>query len=132
MFKIYIASSLHNSQRVAYFRDLFRIHNIEITYDWTTHGQVTSPRLLKEFGEAELKGVLDADLLFMVQPGRNGSHVELGIMIACAINDPKKDIVILEDQPVEMKTFYFLPQVNRFQTESAAVSYILGKANECH
>jgi hypothetical protein len=89
-------------------------------------------KTVEGIGEAELKGVLDADLLFMVQPGRNGSHVELGIMIACAINDPKKDIVILEDQPVEMKTFYFLPQVNRFQTESIAVSYILGKANECH
>jgi hypothetical protein len=136
--KVYVASSLHNYIRVRQIQQTFRDHGHEITYDWTPHGEtlgVTAPtnEELGQIGLAEEEGVLNCDLLFMVHPARNGSHVEFGIARAAG-----KPIVCLEEVAVERKSFYYMPDVNGrgdikcFPHEQSAMEYALHRLRTCH
>jgi hypothetical protein len=118
--KVYIASSLHNAERVRYFKKKFEDHGVAITYDWTTHGMVTTEEELRKCGAGERDGVLDCHLLFLIQPARMGAHWEGGL--AMAKNIP---IVILEEVPVEQKTFYYLDNVFKFTAEDDAFNHAL-------
>ena len=124
MSKVYVASSLLNKERAAHVMNIFRNHGAEVTHDWTTHGQVFSEEELRKYGEDEYRGVVDSNVLFFIQPGRSGAHVELGIGIAL-----NKTIVILSDidQDIEKKTFYYLDSVNRFTEEESAINFALNK-----
>jgi hypothetical protein len=131
MLKIYVASSLDNVARTKYFITKLQNLGAEITYDWTNHGRVTSAQDLAGIAQLELFGVLDADLLFFIHPARNGSHVELGVMIASImLLHPHKTIVMLEENEVEQKTFYYLPCMNKFTTEAQAFEFVTEKINE--
>jgi nucleoside 2-deoxyribosyltransferase len=48
-----------------------------------------------------------------------GTHVELGIALALG-----KLIVIVFTETVEMKTFYYLPNVHKFTTEEEAFNFV--------
>jgi hypothetical protein len=100
--------------------DRFEREGVQITYDWTTHGQVYSEGELIELGILEEKGVLDCDVFLLVFPGRNGAHFEFGLA-----RGRGKHIVLLEEVEVERKTFYHLPGIVRFDTEDEAVQHIL-------
>lgn len=117
--KIYIASSLFNIERVQQLRDMFIEQGMEISYDWTTHGKLEDLSKLKEAGINETRGVVECDILFMVFPARNGSHVELGIAIA--LNKP---VVILAEQQIEYKPFYCLDNIQIFDNQSEALDRI--------
>ena len=133
MASIYIASSLHNLTRVKEFVNIFNEHGIDISYDWTTHGQIADQNDLCRYGEAELMGVINADLLFFLQPGRNGAHVEFGVMLALIRLGYDKTIVLLEEDPVEQKTFYHLACINKFHNKQDAIDFVLKRLkNEYH
>lgn len=120
MGKIYIGSSLYNAEQVKKARDMFIEAGHQITYDWTTHGKVTSQEELKKFGEEELKGVADCDVFFMMQPSRYGTHIEFGIALGLG-----KPIVMIVDHDSEMKTFYMLSNVRRFDDFDSAFNHTL-------
>jgi len=126
--KIYIASSLTNIKRVQEIRDKFLAQGCEITYDWTTHGAIDRNDInaLREAATGEMNGVMFCDVFFLVQEGRKGSHVELGLALARQHYDgnPPK-IVILEEVEVEMKSFYQLPDVNIIKDEETAINFAL-------
>lgn len=123
--KVYVASSIFNASHIQPIIHFLREKGIEITYDWTVHGQVFDEAQLEEVGKKEYAGVVECDVLFMVFPARNGSHCELGI--ALALNKP---VIILLDRVAELKPFYFLPAVTRFQDEGEALSYLLSLENK--
>lgn len=125
MSKVYIASSLFNSDRVKELAKILISHGVTISYDWTVHGQVFDEDELNRIGELEADGVLNANVLFFLHPGRSGSHVELGMAIAMAKLGHNMTIVMLEEQPVEQKTFYCLDCVNRFNDLDNAVNFTL-------
>lgn len=117
---VYIGSSLHNAKEVQYYRDKFISNGIHVTYDWTTHGQVHEKEDLAKFGAAEAAGVKSADLFFMIPPARYGSHIELGIAIGC-----EKPVILVLDPQMELKTFYFLPNVYIFDDKDTAFNKAL-------
>lgn len=116
--KIYVASSLRNIDKVRQIQQKFRDAGHNITYDWTTHGQVYSSEELRKYGEAEKQGVLDCDVFFMVHPARAGSHVEFGYAELSG-----KLMIMLVEEPVEEKTFYHLDRINRFTNEQEALDF---------
>ncbi len=120
--KVYIASSLHNIARVKHFEQRFEEQGATITYKWSNHGQVFSEEELRKYAIGERDGVLECQLFFMVHPARFGAHVELGIAIANKI-----PIVILEETPIEQKTFYYLEGVFKFTTEDDAFNFAINK-----
>ena len=123
--KVYVATSLHNADVAKQVIQKFRDNNVEITYDWTTHGKITDESLLKEYGEAEAKGVFDADLLFMIQPARTGAHVEMGIAIGMNMMGRNIPIILVLDGNSEAKTFYYVSNVHRFDSLEAAFQFAI-------
>lgn len=117
---VYIGTSLHNASRAQQLMGRFESENVSVTYDWTKHGQVYTEEELRKYGLAEKLGIKHCDVFFMIFPGRNGCHVELGLAIGF-----NKHIVLLEETEVERKTFYHLPGIKRFKTEEEAVQYTL-------
>jgi nucleoside 2-deoxyribosyltransferase len=108
MSKIYVASSLWNKENVNELYGYLTKNGHKITYDWTTHGQVVGPEELVSIARKEFDGVVDADLLIMLMPARNGSHVEFGVALALG----KPIIIVTSDTIYEDKSFYHLDNVH--------------------
>jgi hypothetical protein len=131
--RIYVGTSLRNAKRANELQRRFEKAGCEITYDWTTHGQVHSDAELEEFGIEEERGVETADVFFMITPARNGSHCELGLARGFGVK-----IVLLLEKDQEKKTFYYLPEVkgrpeiSRFTDEDEAVRFTLNYLDTKH
>lgn len=118
--KVYIGTSLHNAARAKELKSRLEELGIMCTYDWTVHGQVFTPEELSAYGVAEERGVTEADVFLHVFPGRCGTHFEMGLARGHGV-----PIVMLEEEVVEQKTFYYLPGLYRAKTEDEAINYIL-------
>jgi hypothetical protein len=125
--RVYVAGALSNAARVQEIQNKFRSVGISITYDWTTHGLVNDEKLLPAIGEKETEGVSTCDVLFLIQPGRLGSHTELGIAIGMNVMGKHTPIVILEEVEMEKKPFYYLEFINRFKTEQQSFEFALAE-----
>lgn len=118
--KVYVGSSLFNADEVKSVMSNFVSAGLEISYDWTKHGQGFTEEELSKYFTGEFNGVVNCDLFFMIHPARNGTHVEMGI--ALALNKP---IVMVEKEGIEMKPFYYAPNVTRFKDLSNAMEYTI-------
>ncbi|NOU88198.1 group-specific protein [Paenibacillus sp. LMG 31460] len=79
--KFYIASSLKNIENVRQVAESLIARGFQHTYDWTTQSNIDSITKLRNIGQEELAGVLDADVVIVMFPVGKGSHVELGIAL---------------------------------------------------
>lgn len=118
--KVYVAGSLDNAIEVQKIQNKLRSSQIEITYDWTTHGRVYDRVALREIAKKEKNGVVDCDVFFATLPGGGGTHCELGMALILG-----KPIVIYEAKEVEEKSFYNLPNIDRFDTIDHAVQRVI-------
>lgn len=118
---VYVGSSLLNSARAVEIMNALRSEGVQITYDWTVHGQVFEAQELARIAVEERNGVRCCDVFLMVFPARTGSHVEFGMALGYG-----KHIVILDEgEHAEPKAFYYLPEVRRFNKADKAMRYIL-------
>lgn len=115
-----MGTSLLNAARAKTIMAHLLSINVTITYDWTVHGAVTDRNLLQEIALAEVDGVKNCDVFFMVQPGRFGTHCELGLAYAFG-----KPIVILDENEAWNTSFYHLPNIFRFSKEDSAIDCLL-------
>ena len=119
---VYVGTSLLNIDNAKRIINRFQKVGVNITYNWTAHGQVFNEIELCKYGIEEMNGVKNADLFFMLQPGRAGTHVELGLALAYS-----KPIVIVTNDKIELKTFYFVPNVFQFYSEDEAFTFAIEK-----
>ena len=126
MAKIYVGSSLFNSDRVRQLYQKLIGLGHEITYDWTQHGQVFDLEKLFKIGILEENGVFDADIFLMVLPARSGTHWEGGFARGLQIMGKKIEIIILmeHEHEQERKTFHYLPGIHRFTDEDSVINFI--------
>ena len=117
---VYVGTSLLNADRAIQIMERLKQEDVQISYDWTKHGQVYSKEELRKYGIAEKRGIIECDVFLMVFPARNGSHIELGLALGY-----DKHVVLLEEIEVEQKTFYHLPGVQHFKMEEEAIQHIL-------
>jgi len=82
--KVYIATRLENIELQRRAADALREGGSTITYDWGEHGPVWTEgrERCREVAQAELRGVVEADLVFVLLPGGRGTHIELGAALA--------------------------------------------------
>jgi ABC-type antimicrobial peptide transport system ATPase subunit len=113
--KFYIASGFKNKELVKKLND--DIQNLlkwELTYDWTLNESAGTVEALTRIGEKEYRAVMDSDIVIVVLPGGKGCHTELGIALGSGkkvlLYDPEQRL----DNLTEATTFYFLPQVKRW------------------
>lgn len=85
--KAYIASSLDNADEARAITEALELDGWTITYRWFDHGsaQDRGEAGIREVAQAELDGVVGADLVIVALPGARGTHVELGIAIGCML-----------------------------------------------
>lgn len=84
MSKVYIATSLTNADRAALVAKVLEECGHTITYPWWAHGAAGHAGMarLAEVAEAELTGVMAADVVVVLLPGGRGTHFEMGAAIA--------------------------------------------------
>lgn len=82
--KFYIASALDNAENVRKIASYLKFHGWEQTYDWTTHGPILGQGALPidVVARKELDGVVESDAVYVLLPGKRGTHVELGAALA--------------------------------------------------
>lgn len=106
--KFYIATGFENKVEHNRVRDLLIEGGHEITYDWTVmEAGVTEFPIQRAIAKAEIQGVIDADFLIVLLPGKFGTHAELGA--ALALDKP----VILCGEMVGECIFHAHPHVMR-------------------
>ncbi len=137
MNKLYIASSLQNWIKARELMEFFRSHGITITYDWTPLAEAiygekqvipTSEEHLRRAANNELKGVLDADHLLVLQPGRKGTYFEFGSYYTLhqTRGDLQNRITILDVDPALVPTsFDHLEFVEVVHDEESAKTRVL-------
>jgi nucleoside 2-deoxyribosyltransferase len=106
--KYYIATSLLRMAAHHVVREALKISGHEISYDWTTHGNVksVSKERLREVAVLELEGIAEADFVVVLLPGGGGTHIELGFSLA-----RKKRVFLHSEDPL---AFELGPQTNAF------------------
>lgn len=116
--RYYVASAITNAARVNEVAALLNAKGHQRTYDWTKHGSVAGAAadLQGSVATQELHGVMDAELVVLLLPGRFGTHAELGAAIATAEN--KRILLWSEDASVfdggdRFCVFYHFPAVER-------------------
>ena len=114
----YVASGVGNAEKVNQAAAALTAAGHVRTYDWTTHGDVSKadPEFKRQVAALELRGVLEAELVVLLLPGRFGTHAELGIALATAAN---KRILLWSETPAPFDgtegfcVFYHHPAVER-------------------
>ncbi len=116
--KFYVASGVSNAEKVNLAAAALNAAGHERTYDWTGHGDVSKaePEFKRHVASSESRGVLDAELVVLLLPGRFGTHAELGMALASAEN---KRILLWSESPAPFDgtegfcVFYHHPAVER-------------------
>ena len=116
--KFYVASGVSNAEKVNQAATALTASGHQRTYDWTTHGDVSKadPAFKRHVAASESHGVLDAELVVLLLPGRFGTHAELGMALASAAN---KRILLWSETPAPFDgtegfcVFYHHPAVER-------------------
>lgn len=76
----YVATGFGNKNLHNHVRDLLVAHGHRITYDWTQTIDEKGPSIAKD----EIDGVVNADFVVVILPGKFGTHAELGAALAIA------------------------------------------------
>lgn len=83
------------------------------TYDWTQNERASTIEQLKEIGQREKEGGMEADFLIVLLPAGKGSHIEFGIALGQGkkiyLYSPNDDVNNFETT----STFYHLPEVEK-------------------
>lgn len=124
---IYIASTLSNAPRVRDLRDKFKLHQIGLSYDWTSHrnGELyvpdDQPEEKRLTAEREVRGVFESKAVLVVLPGERGTHFEFGLAFAL-----QKPVIILADKHVGYSpAFHFLSDVVKVIDEMEAITMVI-------
>lgn len=107
--KAYVAGSMYDSglEYVKMIQDAFRVCGHEISYDWTAQpiSETGGPHERQELAEAERGGVLNADILILLDHNRpRGALIETGMALGA-----DKDTLVLIEEGRNPSLFYHLP-----------------------
>ena len=130
--KYYVASGVSNAEKVNQAAAALNAAGHQRTYDWTGHGDVSKadPAFKRHVAASESMGVLEAELVVLLLPGRFGTHAELGMALATADN---KRILLWSETPAPFDgtegfcVFYHHPSVERMVCPfDTLLSYLQG------
>lgn len=127
--KFYIASGLDNVEQVRKVAKILRDMGYEQSYDWTTHGDSRHQGAdqLRLIAQRETRAVRDSELFIALLPGQSGAYVEIGIAIADAIMNDKKQVWLWSQDGSAFASdeatsaFFFHPVVRRFEGDFSVV-----------
>jgi len=102
--KFYVATSALRLGEMQMVRNLLTAAGHEISFDWTVFGDLSGkpPELLQAAAHAETVGILDADFLVVLLPGRRGTYAEVGMTSLMAVLAERG---LLKPKPTFMHSF---------------------------
>lgn len=115
--RFYVATSVENRAAADELADLLIAAGWKQTHRWTAVDPVlegSDEHTRRAIALADLGGVLLADLVVVLAPGRRGTHAELGAALATG-----KRVVLVADSPESLRSdgvespFYAHPLVER-------------------
>lgn len=114
----YIATSTERIFVHNQVRDDLKKLGLEITYDWTTNGNIrsTSKKCLQEAAFQMHRGILKSDFVLVLLPGGKGTHTEIGLSIASS-----KRVFLHSEDPM---AFELGPQICAFYHHPDAVRFV--------
>jgi len=125
----YIASRLKNIEQVRYMASILKDNDWTHTCDWTNFDVSSEDNVdfFRAIGEKEYDGVKAADIVIVITPQGQGTHIELGMAIALG---KKVYIYHIDDSYFKCDdntcAFYWLPQVKQITGEmDTAIEVIL-------
>ena len=85
--RYYIATSLDRAEGHRRLAAALNARGWSCTYDWTVHGSVQDQGATRmaEVAAAEMRGVIEADVVIVLLPGGRGTHTEMGIAIGAGV-----------------------------------------------
>lgn len=85
--KFYVASSVENMEAAKLMMESLKAKGHKITFEWTTYEipkdlpENIKDALKRDLSDKAVDGVMTADVLVLLLPGRRGSYTELGIAL---------------------------------------------------
>lgn len=110
--RVYVATGLPNRALAQQVIAALTEQQIEVTYDWTTHGDVGAepPERRAQVAAMEVEGVTGADVLLILPGGRLGTHVEIGIALGLGIP-------VIQLEPPGSVVFHHHPRISHRSCE---------------
>lgn len=105
--KVFVASSFLNKEKTRRLQRQLRDAGHTITYDWTIHEGSNNYKILMREAKHDMQGVLDAEVLVILWPGRFGTSGELGAAIAA-----DKPIYVLGCSKADRNNWLYLNHAN--------------------
>jgi hypothetical protein len=111
----YIATSLERAKEHTELRLKLEALGHECTYNWVPHGSVQhlGSERITEVAQAEIDGVMDADVVIVLLPGGRGTHAELGAAIGACTSEYIYVVGEMKDGDGRECAFYYHPDVVR-------------------
>jgi nucleoside 2-deoxyribosyltransferase len=81
--RFYISTSWLNRDKAQELAEKVELFGGEITFKWWEIEDTEDKDILKEVGLLDLEGVKKAETVIVLLPGREGTHIEIGVSLAC-------------------------------------------------
>lgn len=124
--KYYISTGYDNKVKAEQLSKVIDAAGGEITYRWWMDEYTEEITELAKIGEAELKGIENADIIIIMLPGKFGTHTEFGAALALG-----KKIVLFSADGFGTMPFYYVPGIKQvIGSELELVAEVLKAAKE--
>jgi nucleoside 2-deoxyribosyltransferase len=81
--RFYISTSWLNRDKAQELAEKIELFGGEITFKWWEIEDTEDKDILREVGLLDLEGVKKAETVVVLLPGREGTHIEIGVALAC-------------------------------------------------
>lgn len=124
--KYYISTGYENKDKAEQLSKIIDASSGEITYRWWMNEYTEEITELAKIGEAELKGIWDADVIIVMMPGHLGTHTEFGAALAL-----RKKVVLFGAGGFGALPFYHVAGIRQvIGSELELVAEVLKAAKE--
>jgi hypothetical protein len=116
--KFYVASSVENMEAAKLMMESLKEKGHKITFDWTTYEipkdlpENIKDALKRDLSDRAVSGVMTADVLVLLLPGRRGAYTELGMALGS-----QHQVVIVVGSEDKSSSFIHSSRVNHRFTQ---------------
>lgn len=103
----YIGTSLANRAAAEELKERLEQHGWECSHDWMAveaekGGHTTDPAELGRMGYNDFIGVVEADVVVILEPGRRGTYFEYGCAVGCSMyGNTRKEVFFVVPEGYE-------------------------------
>ncbi len=101
--RVFVASSFLNKRKASELEDLLKIKGYDVVSTWVKHSKDIG---MRNAALDDIRGLMKADVLVILWPGRFGTNTELGMAIMLHI-----PVIMLGRVPMRRSVYFHHPAV---------------------